>query len=57
MHVDVSKIDVNLLKGTLITKEDIVWINILETPISIRGLAVVEEGNFWRLHGNLSLRR
>lgn len=53
MKVDISKIDTNFLTGSKITKDDIIWINILEEPISIRGLAVVKEGVFWRLPEDL----
>lgn len=53
MKVDISKIDANFLKGSKITRDDITWVNILESPISIRGLAVTEEGKFWRLPEDL----
>lgn len=53
MKVDISKIDPNFLIGSKITREDITWINILESPISIRGLAVTKEGKFWRLPEDL----
>lgn len=49
MKVDISKVDVNFLAGTKIAKDDITWISILESPISIHGLAVAENGRFWRL--------
>ena len=49
MIIDISKIDSNFLAGSIINKEDIVWINILQSPISIHGLAVKEHGKFWRL--------
>lgn len=53
MNVDITKIDSNFLVGSTIDKEDIVWINILETPISIHGLAVAENNKFWRLPDHL----
>ena len=49
MKVDISKIDSNFLEGLMIDKTDIVWINILEKPIEIRGLAVTLPDKFWRL--------
>lgn len=49
MKLDISKIDANFLAGSKIDKEDIVWISILEEPISLHGLAVHEPGKFWRL--------
>ena len=49
MKLDITKIDKNFLAGSRIDKDDIVWVNILEEPISIRGLAVVEPGVFYRL--------
>ena len=39
----------NFLIGSNIDKEDIVWINIFETPISIHGLVAAENNKFWRL--------
>ena len=53
MKIDVSKIDTNFLNGSKIAKDDIVWINILEKPISIHGLAIKEGGRFWRLPEDL----
>ena len=49
MKVDISKVDANFLAGSKIDKDDITWISILESPISIHGLAVAEPGRFWRL--------
>ena len=49
MKVDISRVDSNFLTGTKIDKSDIVWFSILEKPISVHGLAVAEEGKFWRL--------
>lgn len=49
MKVDISKYDANFLEGININKTDIVWINILEKPIEIRGLAVMQQDKFWRL--------
>lgn len=49
MKVDISKIDGNFLAGSQVARDDLVWINILEQPISIHGLAVTEPGKFWRL--------
>lgn len=46
MNVDISKIDANFLAGSSIEKDDIIWINILEAPISLHGLAVTENGKF-----------
>jgi len=53
MKVDISQIDKNFLAGSKIIKDDIIWINILEQPISIHGLAVKEPGKFWRLPESL----
>lgn len=53
MKMDISKIDANFLAGSKISKEDIMWINILDAPISIHGLAVTEPGKFWRLPEDL----
>ena len=53
MNVDISKIDANFLAGSSIEKDDIIWINILEAPISLHGLAVTENGKFWRLPEHL----
>ena len=49
MNVDITKIDANFLAGSAIDKEDIVWMNILDAPFSIHGLAVAEPEKFWRL--------
>ena len=51
MKVDISKVDANFLAGSKIAKDDITWISILESPISIHGLAVTEPGRFWRRRG------
>ncbi len=53
MKVDISKVDANFLAGTKIAKDDIIWFSILESPIAIHGLAVTEEGKFWRLPEDL----
>ncbi len=53
MKLDIAKIDKNFLAGSQIDKDDIVWVNILEEPISIRGLAVAKPGKFWRLPEDL----
>jgi len=53
MKLDITKIDKNFLAGSQIDKDDIVWINILEEPISICGLAVAKPGKFWRLPEDL----
>ena len=49
MRLDISAIDKNFLAGSRIDRDDIVWVNILEDPISVRGLAVAEPGIFRRL--------
>ena len=49
MALDITTIDKNFLEGSEITRTDIAWRNALQSPFSIHGLAVVEEGKFWRL--------
>ena len=53
MKTDITRIDANFLAGSKIDKTDIVWTGVLESPISIHGLALAEEGKFWRLPENL----
>lgn len=49
MKLDISKIDPNFLIGSQIDKTDLVWLNVLDAPFSIHGLAVTEKGKFYRL--------
>lgn len=52
-RMDIPAIDTNFLKGCRIDRTDITWINILEKPIAIHGLAVAQAGRFWRLPESL----
>lgn len=47
--MDVTRIDRNFLAGSRIDRTDIRWVNVLEAPIRLHGLAVTEPGRFWRL--------
>ena len=49
MKMDITKIDANFLEGSTIDKTDVVWMNVLDEPIALHGLAVTEPGKFWRL--------
>lgn len=53
MKLDISRIDSNFLAGSNIDKPDIVWMNVLDAPFSIHGLAVTKPGAFWRLPENV----
>ena len=47
--MDIARIDRNFLAGSRIDRTDIRWVNVLESPIRLHGLAVAEPGRFWRL--------
>ena len=49
MKIDMTKVDSNFLKGTSIDRTDVVWLNALDEPLSIHGLAVTKPGKVLRL--------
>ena len=53
MQLDITAIDKNFLEGSEITRTDVAWRNALQSPFAIHGLAVAEEGKFWRLPESL----
>ena len=49
MRLDVTDIDRNFLAGSQAAREDTAWLDLLDAPLTLHGLAVAEPGRFWRL--------
>ena len=49
MQLDISRLDPNFMEKSITAKADYTWLNVLDEPIQIHGLAVKEENMFARM--------
>ncbi|MBR4081256.1 MAG: hypothetical protein IKK21_05685, partial [Clostridia bacterium] len=49
MRLEITDIDRNFLAGSRVERPDAAWMNMLDTPIRLHGLASAAPGKLWRL--------
>ena len=49
MRLEITDIDRNFLAGSRVNRPDAAWVNMLDAPLRLHGLAQAAPGKLWRL--------